>query len=300
MGISIILSIRENVPDTRRCITSILEQRYDGERELIVLTPRGAEPAADLLHGTGATILATGPETDWLEAVGRAAATARFPLLAFLDTHCVLRNDWLASIEALAPTHRLMTGFACHDRTLAGRFSQLFTHWQFSRCQDPPASADNIFDGSFAVDKALLASCLADLATVTRASSGAAAFLLARTARARGETILLTPELEVAHVSENLPQSLRLWFGIFAPNTIRIRHYCPAAPGSGLLRFGPAAPFLFTAARWVRLTQRLAQNWRRFGFRPWELPVVVAWYHLCLVAYLAGMLVDICARGRRG
>jgi len=288
MEISVIICNREKDQDLIPCVEAVLNQKYDNTFEVILIDDCSKNESLPSLQNMPVTVIEKENHTGWFGSLKLAVETAKYDILAFADSHCIVGKEWLKKIHDVFDDKNIMSGYANHGKSFKQKFSQLFTHSEFSSLEKK--NIQNIFDGNFVVRKDYLKEIFSCLPIDEKVSDGAGAIILANAVIKSGNHISHEPEIKVFHLSENFRQSMKQWFYGFGPNTITIRRLDPGSKGAKYLKLGLLAPFVLAIGRWVSLSRKFAISWKKFNMRIFELPIYFLWYNACIFAYLLGMV----------
>lgn len=293
MSISVILCNGERNRDLWPALRAALRQEYKDPFEVILIDDATGNATLPPLKTLPIRILIKDRPRGWVDSLRKAVETARYDILAFTDSHCIVPRDWLSTIRRGLTNRDLLTGNLRHGDRFRERFSQFFTHFDFAPAQRGVAPFIN--DGNAAFRRDFLTQCLQALPADEAISGGTGCVLLGKAVSKRGIPIWRDPELVVHHKSETFSESLRLWFSEYGPNTLNIRRFSSRSRGAGFLRLGMMAPLVLAGGKWATMHARLIASWKRFGIRFYELPLCVCWFSLCTLAYCLGMLTYLAA-----
>jgi MoaA/NifB/PqqE/SkfB family radical SAM enzyme len=287
MAISVIIFNKEKNQDLIPCVESVLKQKFDKPFEVIIIDNFSQNNCLDLLKNMPLYVIKNKKKAGWFKVLQIAAETTKFDILAFTDSHCVVDEDWLRKIDESIVGKNVFSGNVYHGKGFKEKFSQLFTHFEFSSLERK--NIKNIFDGNFVIRRNFLKSVFKDLPLNASVDDGAGAMILANTILRNGGQICHEPDVKVFHISETFWKSMRQWFFVFGGNTIFIRKFDPKSKGAKYLKLGFLAPFIFALARWISLSKNFFTSWKAFGMKIYELPVYFLWYNACIFSYFLGM-----------
>lgn len=298
MAISVIICNKEKKQELNSCVEAVLKQKFDKPFELILIDNFSQNRCLDSLQNMPLHIIKNKEKAGWFNVLQTAAEISKFDILAFTDSHCVVDEDWLRKIDEAIADKNVFSGNVYHGQGFKEKFSQLFTHFDFSSLKRK--NSNNIFDGNFVIRKDFLKSLFKNLPVNANVDDGAGAMILANTILRAGGQICHEPDVKVFHISETFWKSMRQWFFVFGGNTIFIREFDPKSKGAKYLKLGLLAPFIFALARWISLTKKFVTSWKAFDMKLYELPVYFLWYNACIFSYFLGMITTIVKTNKIG
>jgi glycosyltransferase involved in cell wall biosynthesis len=294
MMIYVFITTKNAEQQVVKCVQSVLDQELNEPFEVFLLDDGSEDRTvaiAEKTFGDQIKIITNSQAGGWFALLTKALDIAKNNPLIIFDTHCVAGEGWLRNMVSALDRERGIS-IVTNRLELGRRFMEKLTAFtMYSEfIPDEMRLIDYIHDDNFAIYPDVLRKLLNELPVNKNLNDGVASVLLSSKIKKLSLHVLYEPSIQVLHISPTFLGYLSVWYGFMAKNTIKLRRLDPSIRGSGYLKLGVLAPFIYSSARFAQDIKNVFKLRKTLHINPFEIPLLVILASAGKASYLFGMI----------
>lgn len=291
--ISIIITTKDQVSSVAGCIRSVLDQSYDGDREILVIDDGSRDRTVETVMEQFAekvTVISK-PALGWFDSLRRALENARGDLLVFFDPHCIAKNsEWLSTIASCFesdPELIILTGSLYKADDFMGKVSALTFQRNF--LSQRRKWVHHLEDDHFAIRRDILKRLLDRMPVHELVGDTAGGVVLGAEIERQGLSVLYEPRISVFHESPDFLDYFLRCTNYSAPSSVMARRLDPAIRGAAWLKYPFLASAGFGVVKFFQDIKAIFHFRRLLRIRLWEIPPLLTVAAIGKICYAWGI-----------